>query len=45
MIGAAATPQPTGNCARWGYHYNGNRAARPTIDGPNCCHGPPAGGL
>ncbi len=25
MIGAASTPQPTGNCARWGYDYNGNR--------------------
>ena len=25
MIGAAATPQPQGQCARWGYDYNGNR--------------------
>jgi uncharacterized protein YcfJ len=25
MIGSAATPQPQGQCARWGYDYNGNR--------------------
>ncbi len=25
LIGSAATPQPTGQCARWGYDYNGNR--------------------
>jgi hypothetical protein len=25
MIGAAATPQPQGRCARWGYDYNGNQ--------------------
>jgi hypothetical protein len=23
MIGAAATPQPVGRCAQWGYDYNG----------------------
>jgi osmotically inducible lipoprotein OsmB len=25
MIGAAATPPYQGQCARWGYDYNGNR--------------------
>ncbi len=25
MIGSAATPQPQGRCAQWGYDYNGNR--------------------
>jgi hypothetical protein len=25
LIGAAATPQPVGRCAQWGYDYNGNR--------------------
>jgi hypothetical protein len=25
MIGSAATPQYQGQCARWGYDYNGNR--------------------
>jgi hypothetical protein len=25
LIGAAATPTYQGNCARWGYDYNGNR--------------------
>ena len=25
MIGAASTPPYAGNCARWGYDYNGNR--------------------
>ena len=25
LIGSAATPQPAGQCARWGYDYNGNR--------------------
>jgi len=25
ILGAAATPQPAGRCAQWGYDYNGNR--------------------
>src|SRR5579871_128014 len=25
LIGSAATPQPVGRCAQWGYDYNGNR--------------------
>ena len=25
MIGAASTPPYAGQCARWGYDYNGNR--------------------
>ncbi len=25
MIGSAATPQPVGRCAQWGYDYNGNQ--------------------